>query len=61
MEDFDLLLGGLRDSVRLKLGQNPRHSLGIMDSQSVRWGNNRSLNGIDGKRASKRNKTTCGC
>ena len=23
-------------------------SLGIMDSQSVRWGNNRSLNGYDG-------------
>ncbi|KAA6328616.1 hypothetical protein EZS27_022504 [termite gut metagenome] len=49
MEEFDLLLGGLRDSVRLKLGQNTRPSLGIMDSQSVRWGNNRSLNGIDGK------------
>ncbi|KAA6377011.1 MAG: putative DDE transposase [Streblomastix strix] len=49
MEEFDLLLGGLRDSVRLKFGQHTRPSLGIMDSQSVRWGNNRSLNGIDGK------------
>jgi putative transposase len=42
MEKFDLLLGSLRDSVRLKLGQSTRPSLGIMDSQSVRWGNNRS-------------------
>ena len=45
-EDFDLLLSKLRETVRLKLNQNREPSLGIMDSQSVRWGNNRSLNSV---------------
>lgn len=52
-EDFDLLLAKLRESVRIKLGQNRDASLGIMDSQSVRWGNNRSLNGYDGNKKVK--------
>ena len=52
-EDFDLLLSKLRETVRLKLNQNREPSLGIMDSQSVRWGNNRSLNGFDGNKKVK--------
>jgi len=47
LEEFDELLEKLRVKVRVKIGQNALPSLGIMDSQSVRWGNNRSLNGID--------------
>ncbi len=52
-EDFDLLLSKLREKVRLKRNQNREPSLGIMDSQSVRWGNNRSLNGFDGNKKVK--------
>jgi putative transposase len=51
--DFDLLLSTLRESVRFKRGQNKQAGAGIMDSQSVRWGNNRSLNGIDGNKKIK--------
>lgn len=51
--DFDLLLNELRELVRLKRGQNKQASVGIMDSQSVRWGNNRSMNGIDGNKKVK--------
>ena len=47
---FDLLLEKLREKVRVKMGQNSTASLGIMDSQSVRWGNNRALNGFDGNK-----------
>ena len=36
--EFDLLLNNLREKVRVKNGQNPEASVGIMDSQSVRWG-----------------------
>lgn len=43
LELFDLLLCNLRGKVRVKRGQNSEASLGIIDSQSVRWGNNRSL------------------
>ena len=35
------------------MGQKAEHSLGIMDSKSVRWGNNRSINGIDGNKKVK--------
>lgn len=35
------------------MGQKADASLGIMDSQSVRWGDNRSLNGIDGNKKVK--------
>ena len=52
-EDFDLLLSKLREKVRLKRNQKREPSLGIMDSQSVRWGNNRSLNGFDGNKKIK--------
>jgi len=48
LEIFDLLLSKLREKVRRNRGQKAQASLGIMDSQSVRWGNNRSLNGFDG-------------
>ena len=52
-EDFDLLLSRLREKVRLKRNQKTEPSLGIMDSQSVRWGYNRSLNGFDGNKKIK--------
>jgi transposase len=48
LEIFDLLLSKLREKVRRNRHQKAEASLGIMDSQSVRWGNNRSLNGFDG-------------
>ena len=35
------------------MGQNKHPSLGIADSQSVRWGNNRSLKGVDGNKKVK--------
>lgn len=50
---FDLLLEKLRSKVRIKLGQKSEASLGIMDSQSVRWGNNRALNSYDGNKKVK--------
>jgi len=50
LEHFDLLLSKLRERVRINNGQNAQASLGIIDSQSVRWGNNRSLNGFDGNK-----------
>lgn len=52
-EGFDLLLSKLREKVRFKKSQNREPSLGIMDSQSVKWGNNRSLNGFDGNKKVK--------
>ncbi len=53
LEEFDLLLERLRVSVRLGRNQNMEPSVGIIDSQSVKWGNNRSLNGIDGNKKVK--------
>ncbi len=53
LEEFDLLLEKLRGKIRLKKGQNKESTVGVMDSQSVRWGNNRSLNGIDGNKKIK--------
>jgi transposase len=53
LEIYDLILEKLRLKVRVKMGQEGSASLGIMDSQSVRWGNNRSLNGIDGNKKVK--------
>ncbi|KAA6325638.1 hypothetical protein EZS27_025172 [termite gut metagenome] len=53
LEEFDLLLGKLRENVRFQRGQNKEASVGIMDSQSVRWGNNQSLNGVDGNKKVK--------
>ena len=40
---FDILLDKLR----------AKATLGIMDSQRVRWGNNRSLNSYDGNKKTK--------
>jgi transposase len=51
--EFDVLLNNLREAVRIKKGQKAEASVVIMDSQSVRWGNNRSLNGIDGNKKIK--------
>lgn len=53
LEQFDLLLAKLRECVRVKMGQSAAASLGILDSQSVRWGNNRSLNSYDGNKKVK--------
>ena len=52
-DQLDLLLSKLRARVRLKRRQSRAPSLGIIDSQSVRWGNNRSLNGYDGNKKVK--------
>ncbi len=43
----------MTERVRINKGQNAQASLGIIDSQSVRWGNNRSLNGFDGNKKIK--------
>ncbi|WP_321438879.1 IS5 family transposase [uncultured Bacteroides sp.] len=51
--EFDLLLNNLHEKVRISMGQKAEASLGIMESQSVRWGNNRSLNGVDGNKKVK--------
>jgi len=53
LDSFDLLLEKLREKVRTGMGQNRQASLGIMDSQSVRWGNNRALGGYDGNKKVK--------
>jgi putative transposase len=53
LELFDLLLEKLRIKVRVKMRQKGDVSLGIMDSQSVRWGINKSLNGFDGNKKIK--------
>ena len=53
LNEFDLLLNNLREKVRVQMGQKAEASLGITDSQSVRWGNNRSLSGIDGNKKIK--------
>jgi len=52
-EDFDLILARLRKKVRLNRNQDREPSLGIMDSQSIRCGNNRSLKGFDGNKKVK--------
>jgi len=49
----DLILEKLRSIIRIKKGQKPRATLGIMDSQSVRWGNNRSFKSYDGNKKVK--------
>ena len=50
---FDLLLEKIREKARVGLGQRAEAGLGILDSQSVRWGNNRALNGFDGNKKVK--------
>ena len=51
--NFDLLLEKLRGHVRVKCGQSMEPCVGIMNSQSVKWGNNASLNGVDGNKKVK--------
>ena len=53
LEEFELLLDKLRGYIRAKRGQHMEPSLGIIDSQNVKWGNNYSLNGIDGNKKVK--------
>jgi len=53
LAQFDLLLSKLRECVRVKRGQKAEAGLGILDSQSVRWGNNRPLNSYDGNKKVK--------
>ncbi|NAW50085.1 transposase, partial [Elizabethkingia argentiflava] len=53
MGQFELVLEHLRGKFRVKLGQKSEPSLGIMDSQSIRWGNIRSLKGFDGNKKIK--------
>lgn len=50
MGEFDLLLNNLREKVHVKMGQKTEAIIGIMDSQNVRWGNNRSFSSIDGNK-----------
>lgn len=52
-ELFDMILDKLRSKVRVSKGQKARATLGITDSQSVRWGNNRSLKSYDGNKKVK--------
>ncbi|MDY0930143.1 transposase [Chryseobacterium sp. CFBP8996] len=43
----------MREKVRRNRDQKAQASLGITDSQSVRWGNNRSFSGFDGSKKLK--------
>lgn len=43
----------MTERVRINKDQNAQASRGIIGSQSVRWGNNRSLNGFDGNKKIK--------
>ncbi len=52
-EVFDRILDKLRSKVRVRKGQKEKATLGIADSQSVRWGNNRSFNSYDGNKKVK--------
>ena len=56
LNEFDLLLNNLREKVRIKMGQKVEVSIGIMDSQGVRWGDNRSPNGIEGNKKARKYK-----
>ncbi len=52
-EVFDLILDKLRSKVRISNGLQTRATLGIVDSQSVRWGSNRSFKSYDGNKKVK--------
>jgi transposase len=52
-EIFDKVLDKLRSKARLKNGQSEKATLGIVDSQTVKWGNNRSLKSYDGNKKIK--------
>ncbi len=49
-EVLDRILDKLRSKTRVQRGQNTRATVGIMDRQTVRWGNNRSLKSYDGNK-----------
>jgi len=53
LKQFDLLLSKLIERVRLNKSQNAQVNLGIIDSQSVRWRNNRFLNSFEGNKKVK--------
>jgi transposase len=53
LEYFDLLLSKLTERIRINKDQNTQACLGIIDSQSVRLGDNRSLNSFDGNKKIK--------
>lgn len=53
LECFDLLLERLRGRVLIVRGQTQTPVLGIIDSQSVKWGNNQFLNGVDSNKKVK--------
>jgi transposase len=52
-EVYDYILEDLRTQLREQRGQNQNASVGIMDSQTVRGANNRSLMSIDGNKKVK--------
>lgn len=52
-ELFDRLLDKLRSKARVSKGQKEKATLAITDSQSVRWGNNRSFKSYDGNKKVK--------
>ena len=47
LNEFDLLLERLPGSISFLPSQHQESSAGIVDSRSVKWGNNRSLNDMD--------------
>lgn len=47
LECFDLLLERLCGHVLVICGQKAKFGVDIIDSQSTKWGNNHSLNGVD--------------
>ena len=51
--EIDLLLNRLCGKIRTQRGQNREASLGIMDSLSVRWGDNRNPKSFDGNKKVK--------
>jgi len=52
-EFFDRMLESLRSKARVRKSQKSRATLGILDSQSVRWGNNRCFKSYDGNKKVK--------
>ncbi len=52
LEEFDLLLEHLGGGVRLTRNQSMEPSVEIIDSQSVKWENNRSLTGTGKQKGS---------
>ena len=59
LEIYDLILEKLRIKVHVEMGQKAEASSGIMDSQSVSWGNNRPLNGIEDNKKVKVTAFSC--